>query len=153
MDEFIAEELLAQELGVDRERLRKIRPAAVLVNKNIIQWPVAAAMAAAQQLGIEWEPAPQKNAANGSPDAAATTKEEDLTVTSVPGVSGHHFGNKNVIKARRTNGEIVIVRVVSSKNYLPKTRAGAPMVLRARPAAEGNWWVLVGRDPRWKGVW
>lgn len=137
---FISEELLAQRLGMDREQLRKMRPRAAQKNGASVQWPWAHAEAVATGLGLTLA-------------AVEVDGVEVLTVASSPGASGWHYPNHHVIQARTGAGELVVVRVVDSRKYVPKTGKGEPMTLQARRAAEGNWWLLVGREPRWKGVW
>lgn len=82
--------------------------------------------------------------------------EEDLAVVSHPraypdGV--RHFPNPRVILARRTNGDVVSVRVAASRHFTPRLTNGDPMVLRARRSGWPPFWSLVGRLPRWPGRW
>jgi hypothetical protein len=74
--------------------------------------------------------------------------------SSARGHDGRHFANPHTIKARRWNGEVVIVSVTEAAKYRPTLRIGGqPMTFKARPADHGNHWVLVGREPRYPGQW
>lgn len=142
MIEFIAEDLLAKRLGMSREAVRALRPKKTRAKGNNIEWPLDEAHRLAMLLNLELP-----NEGAGEPAG------EVLTVTSDAGRDGWHFANHNLIKARRQDGEEVIVRVVDSKKYAPLLKGGQPMVVRAKKSEMGNWWMLLGREPRWKGMW
>jgi hypothetical protein len=163
-NDWIAEEEIAKSLGVEREKIRAERPrlAAGEVGQQgrVIVWCRAAAMRLAAKLGLE-SPFPKKT----PPPAARAVRgllleknpppgsPEVLTVFSTPRKDGWHFGQHNLIRAKRLNGEIVVVRVIDSRKYLPALRNGTPMTIVARPSDAGAWWWPVGREPRFPGVW
>lgn len=151
--EWIAEHDIADHLGVKRDDIRAHRPAAatgeVTAQGNIIFWLKNAAVRVAEKLGLS--PAVLEKSATPTPTVSDET--ETLTVVSEPGPTGYHFGNPHLIRARRANGNVVVVRVVSSKKYRPKLQNGKPMELRAKPADEGAWWIRVGREPRFIGAY
>lgn len=142
MTEFIREDVLAKRLGMNRDDLMAMRPKNSRTKGGAIEWPLEEAHQTAQILNLEL------------PDELDQKMPgEIVTVCSAPARDGWHFGNHLLIKARRQNGDVVTVRVVDSKKYAPTLRGGQPMVLRARASEAGNWWLLVGREPRWKGMW
>lgn len=144
-DAFISEEVLAHRLNITREKLRPLRPQNARTTGGTVEWPWADAETVAKHLKLPLgAPTPEKTPEDGG---------EDLTVESSPQRDGYHFANKFLIQAKRKNGEVVTVRVLDSSKYVKATRAGKPMELRAMKAAGGNWWLLTGREPRWKGVW
>lgn len=161
---WMPEEALAHALGVDRSIVKKNRPYAPTggVRKTglTIEWNAEAATALARVLEL---PAPnfQKNA---PPAATAAPGEpvkktppvpegvEELTVTSKPIANGNHFPNPHIIKAKRTSGEEVYVRVMNSDKYQPTVwQSTEPMVIKAKKSPAGNWWELMQREPRWMG--
>lgn len=143
--EWIAEDVVAKKLALDRDRARDLRPASAKKMGREIHWPLAEAEAVATGLGLTLGDA---TAAPG-----ATERGEEVTVVSSPGRDGFHFTNRCLIRCQRGAGEQIVVRVISSQKYVPKLANGTPMRLRAEKAPEGNWWRLVGREPRWKGKW
>lgn len=162
-NDWITEEELAKQLGVDRDVIRAERPhlapGEVKQQGRLIVWLRVAASRIAAKFHLEpvalkkTPPAPlvirglllEKNPPPGTP--------EDVTVVSTPGPGGWHFANHHLIRARRENGLTIIVRVVDSRKYVPKMRNGKPMMLKARPAEAGLWWIPAGREPRYPGVW
>lgn len=145
---WIPEEQVADELGVTRDRARAARPylgpGEVKREGNVVLWLRAAAARLAEKLGLTL---PKKTAAAG-------TQVEELAVVSQPrGPDGRHFGNFQLIQARRSNGDLVIVRVAHSGKYAPKLWNGEPMILKAQQSTHGHWWLLVGREPRYRGRW
>jgi hypothetical protein len=157
-ESWIPEEEIAALLNVPREKIRAERPylgAGEVVRKgNVISWQRVAAARVAAKLGLQLTLADasaedtQKNAPPPEADF------EELTVCSQPMRSnGPHFGNQFLIKATRANKEIVIVRVLNSSKFLPKLHDGKPMVIKAKKSPAGNWWALVGREPRFPGRW
>lgn len=138
---WINEELLAVELNVPRSVLRDKRASLPVTEleykKNGVHWLRTAAARLAGELGLQW-PAPTE-----PPPAPAT---ETLTVVS-------QAANPHIVNCRRASGELVCVRVMDNKKYVPQSRAGTPMTLPAQKSTAGNWWLLVGREPRWTGQW
>lgn len=141
--EWIAEETLAARLNIPREKMRTMRPVTVQKKGAEIEWPLADATALATRLGLTL----------AEPEASERSDIEELTVCSSPGPTGWHFGNHHLIQARRKSGEVVVVRVMDSRKFLPRQGDGTPMVFPARKSDGGNWWVITGREPRWKGRW
>lgn len=84
-------------------------------------------------------------------------REEELAVVSWPKLQAdgslRHFPNPYVIQARRDNGELVYVRVTSSRNFCPHARDGTAMRLRAKWDGTPASWELVGPPPRSPGRW
>lgn len=153
--EWIPEAELADLLHVDRGILKKRRPhlpaGTVKADGNLVLWRHDAALACAAELGIPCTILPEKTA---PAPASKADGAEDLTVTSGPRFPGGlHFPNPYVIQCVRANGELVMVRVGSSRNYVRRLRDGSAMKVRARKPAEGQVWVREGRDPRWPGKW
>lgn len=154
-DEWIDEEQAAKQLGVNRDALRAQRPylgpGECRKHGNAVQWLVSAAQRVAAKLGLQ-KNAPPLPAADEKKPPAPT--EEELTVYSQPaGTNRPHFPQQQLFKAKRKNGELVVVRVTDSRKFLPKLRTGQPMTFKAKKAAAGNWWLLVGREPRFPGQW
>lgn len=144
--DVVNELLLIEQLGIPAKKIRALRPANAVQGPDGVLWPLAAATALAMSMGAELAQAEKKSPADGI---------EELTVHSTArGTDGRHFTNPNVIQACRANGEVVTVRVVHSGKYRPTLRInGEPMTLKARRANGGNWWVLVGREPRYPAQW
>lgn len=144
--DWVAEDDLATELNIPRDVLQtareKMPPADVDRDGPWIVWKKSAAAALAQSLGLEWPPA-QKNAPAG----------ETLTVASAPRNGGFHFPNPHIIRARRATGEVVDVEVKDSSKYTTHLRTGEPMAFQAQRSTAGNYWLLIGREPRYKGGW
>lgn len=163
MTDWMTEEALAKTLGVDREVVKRERPYAgtggVRVNGKAIEWSAEAATALAVKLGINdlifqknAPPAAVAPSAGPEKNAAPADGIETLTVASAPACNGRHFANPNIIKARRDNGEVVCVRVMDSGKYQPTLwNSKEPMTIKAKKSPGGNWWELIGREPRWRG--
>lgn len=156
--EWIDEEKAAAALGVNREVLRTQRPhlgpGECRKHGNAFQWLASTVERIAATLGLQFHEknAPPIPATN--PDQPAAPAEEELTVYSQPmGPNKPHFAQSQLFKAKRANGEIVVVRVTDSRKFLPKLRKGQPMTFKAKKAAAGNWWQLIGREPRFPGQW
>lgn len=143
-DEWITEEALALALNVDRSHVRAKRPyllAGEVDRKNgAVLWQRSAAQRVAAEMGLMFADAP--------PAAAVPINDviETLAVVS-PAL------NRNIVNAQRANGEMACVRVTDNRKFVPRLGNGQPMTLRAQKSAAGNWWLLVGREPRWPGVW
>lgn len=142
-DGWIEEATLAVLLGVDRGVLKKIRPhlpAGAVKEKTggAVVWEKSAAVNEAMKLGLafQWpgEPVPEKSAAT----------VERVTVVRTP-------PNRHIVTCRRPSGEEIHVRVVDNRKYVPVGLDGKPMTLEATKNSMGNWWNLVGREPRWRG--
>lgn len=150
-DDWVAEETLATELNVPRELLRSMRPtlaeAEFKLFGNVVALKKNAATTIALSLGLVW-PSPFEPEQKTAPPVA-----EELTVESAPRGDGWHFPNHRMIRARRTNAEIVDVMVMDSSKYVTHLRTGQPMTFRAAKSTSGPHWVLVGREPRYKGQW
>jgi hypothetical protein len=155
--DWLPEAEIATRLNVSRDILKKRRPhlpaGTVKAEGKVVLWRLDAARTASIELGLP-DAFPQKKAADAPSEAtAAASVEEDLLVSSNPRFGRFHFRNPNIIQARRKNGELVYVRVVSSGHYQPQMRNGAPMLVRAKKSPESNLWLRSGRDPRWPGQW
>jgi len=61
------------------------------------------------------------------------------------------FANDRVIIAKRVNGELVTVRVRTSKNFRPADAKGQTMKFPAK--REGSVWMIARPIPRWPGKW
>lgn len=147
---WVPEDWLAKELNLLPKKMRALRAEhahGLEERDGRLCWRIQDAAALASALGLVINLPTEKNA----PEETFT---EELTVCSIArGADGRHFPNPRVIHAKRKNGEIVVVRVVDSAKYRPTLRLGGqPMTFKARKA-DGNWWVLVGREPRFIAQW
>jgi hypothetical protein len=147
---WVSEDWLAQELNLPIKKIRAYRPelaVAAEMRDGAMCWRVEDACELADKLGVAITLPAEKN-------APEEVYSEELTVASVArGADGRHFPNPHVIHAKRGNGELVTVRVVDSAKYRPTLRlTGKPMTFKARKG-DGNWWVLVGREPRFIAQW
>jgi len=142
---WIAEDDLQRLLNVDREKLREAREkmagGEVDTDGPWVVWKKSAAARWAAQEGLTL------------PDGALETPERLTVVSKSCGGQGYHFPNKNIIKAKRENGEVVVVRVMDSSKYTDRLRTGGPMEFLAVPSKHGAVWVLTGREPRFRGAW
>lgn len=149
-NDWVAEEQLATELNVARELLRSLRPtlaeADFALFGHTVAWKKTAAALVARSLGLLWPPAAD------APEQKTAPEPETLTVASEPRADGWHFPNHRIIRARRPNQELVEVQVMDSSKYVTRGRGGQPMTLRAQPSTSGPHWILVGREPRFKGA-
>jgi hypothetical protein len=150
-EDWISEEEIANALNIQREKTRAARPqlgpGEVKEEKKVVLWLRSTAVAFARSMGLDW-PFEKKPAA-----VAPGLDIEELTVVSRPMANGWHFGNRQLIRAQRPNGELVIVRVADSRKYMPQLANKNPMKLKAVPATSGQWWIHVGREPRYAGIW
>lgn len=157
---WIPEDELAKMLGVARGTVKTERPYApsggVRVNRNAIEWNEEAA----QWLAITLKLPTLHFKKNGGEEAAAAAAPsadgiEDVAVISAPTANGRHFANPHLIRCRRASQEEVLVRVMDSGKYQPTLadKPTEPMTVRARKSPGGNWWELIGREPRWRGRW
>ena len=149
--ELVPEDVLADRLAIPVKKLRAQRPPGVVVTHAGVFWPLALAQTLAAGAGLVLT-LPEK--------IAPPSEVEELVVASIArGADGRHFPNKTIISAQRTNGQLVLVKVVDSSKYRQTLRdatgkpKGRPMILKARPPQDGNVWSLVGREPRWPGQW
>ena len=151
--DWVAEDILATELAVPRSVLQQARNLLPMgdVDKDgpWVVWKKSAASAFAASLGLAWPP---PEAAGDSPQKNPPEPEE-LAIASEPRGDGWHFPNHRIIRARRANGAIVDVQVMDSSKYSTHLRTGTPMIIKAQPSTSGPHWVLVGREPRFKGAW
>lgn len=143
MSEWVDESELARRFSVDREVLRDARlemPADLTrLKKRVVQWSDEAVSLWVEKNGLP-QPAPFE----------ARSGVELLTVCSVPGPSGMHYGPHH-IKARRASGEVVVVRVLDSTKWRTVTNTREPMTFPAKKSG-GHWWLPL-KQPRWTGVW
>ena len=155
--DWIPEQLVAEKLNVARDTIRAQRPylAAGGVEKRdgTVCWTKNAARTVAEKLGLDASVFAEKTPPTANASAPVANGEELLHVHSRPGQTGQHFPNPRVIHGRRPNGEIVVVSVVDSRKYTTHLRTGEPMTFKAKKATAGNWWVLTGREPRFRGAW
>lgn len=146
--EWISEDELATALKVDRSVLRQRRPyleaGEVEQQQGAVVWQKKAAARVAASLGLTL--ATVDEPASDDPPPVAEPSPETLTVIS-------QALNRNIVNARRASGETVAVRVVDNRKYVPRLGNGKPMTLTAKKSTAGNWWVLVGREPRWPGIY
>ena len=163
-ERWIPEDELAKALGVDRDQVKRQRPYAptggVRVHGKAIEWNAEAirALEAALKLPHVIPPknaAPTSSAARGEPvqpGSASPDGIEELAVASSPSANGRHFANPNLIRCKRANAELVLVRVMDSAKYQPTLwNSAEPMMVKAKKSPAGNWWELIGREPRWRG--
>lgn len=147
--DWISEEALAAALGVARDRLRERRPyllAGEVEQKNgAVQWQKSAAVRVAGELGLAWGSAAE-DAEDADAPPAADEGVETMTVVS-------QALNRNIVNAKRADGSLACVRVTDNRKFVPRLGNGTPMTLRAKKSTAGNWWLLVGREPRWPGMW
>jgi hypothetical protein len=146
-NDWISEDELATQLNVDRDKIRAQRlhldACEVMRHGQTVIWLRTAAARVATQLGL----------GAAFPEKSAPDDTEELAVASGPGADGYHFAQHHLIRARRSDGELVVVQVLDSSKYVPRMQNGQPMVLRAKKSHAGNWWLLVGREPRFVGRW
>ena len=148
LPEWVAEETLATELGLPRTLLQEARerlaPEDVDRDGPWVIWKKTAATAFAAAQGLTWPP-----------PAAPARPEEELIVTSLPREAwgGYHFPNRHIIRAKRATGEQVNVRVMDPRKFTTTLKNGAPMKFRAGQSESGPEWLLVGREPRYRGQW
>ena len=144
--DWISEDQLATHLAVKRAALRVQRRSLgqgeVSQKNGAVMWRRTAASRVAASLGLEW---PSETAAAPAQLSAAPAIE---TVTVVSQAL-----NVNIVNCRRATGELVCVRVMNNKKYVPRLRDGSPMTLQAQKSPAGAWWRLVGREPRAPGQW
>lgn len=152
-NDWVSEDALATELNVPRELLRSLRPTLaaedVGVFGHVVGWKKNAAAVVARSLGLTWPPVDDA----GTPQQKTALEPEVLTVASTPREDGYHFPNRRIIRAQRSNGTVVDVQVMDSSKYVTTARNGQPMTLRAVPSTSGPHWLLVGREPRFRGAW
>jgi len=148
--EWISESELADKLNVNRSVLRKERPnlaAGEVSQKNgAVMWLKAAAARVSGALGVTFA---QEHPflAKKTQDAPSGAQDEGVELVTVVTLAV----NPNIVNARRLGGQVVPVRVVDNRKYVPLCADGTPMTFPAKKSDHGNWWVLVGREPRWVG--
>jgi hypothetical protein len=146
IEEWIDERELATRLGVSREALRDARlemPADLTrVEKRAVQWSAEAVSLFLEKVGLA-DPEPK------NPPAAEKDGVEVLTVCSFPRADGYHHGPHH-IKARRVNGEEVMVRVLDSSKWRRTLRTNEPMTFPAKKS-DGHWWLPL-KQPRFIGM-
>jgi ribosome biogenesis SPOUT family RNA methylase Rps3 len=147
IEEWIDERELGTRLGVSREALRDARlemPADLTrVEKRAVQWSLEAVSLFTERVGLV-----DPNAKKTAPEPAA--EAEVLTVISFPRADGYHHGRHH-IKARRANGEEVMVRVLDSSKWRRTLRTNnEPMTFPAKKS-DGHWWLPL-KQPRFIGM-
>ena len=147
MSEEIPESELAKRLGISRDSVAGHRKRALTRGEDwrkagrVIVYTESGAERLIKLVGVTIPPDEKK-----SPTAPSNGhSEEELTF-----IQGN-FPNRRIIKAKRKSGELVMVRVRSSKNFRPNDHRGEPMTLPARQ--ESGMWVLARPLPRWPGKW
>ena len=149
MDELITEEELANRIGVNRGVLRAFRVQALggtgdgfwLRIKRVIHYTEQGAQRALEHIksGLSQDVTPDDKKLLKGP-----LRE---TVTFMRG----GFDNRQIVQAKRKNGELIHVRVHDSSNFRLRLINGEPMRFPAIKEKYG--WVLVGRPPRQPGRW
>ena len=147
MVEEIPESELAKRLGISRDSVAGHRKRALTRGEDwrkagrVIVYTKTGAERLIRLVGVTTPPDEEK-----SPSAASNEhSKEELTF-----IQGN-YPNRRIIKAKRKSGELVMVRVKSSKNFRPNDHRGEPMTLPARQ--ESGIWVITRPLPRWPGKW
>lgn len=143
---MLNESVLIEQLGIPLKKMRALRPASVDVRTaDGVFWPLAEAVALAVSVGGVLKVTTEKN--------APADEGETLTVV-------RRAPNPLALYARRSNGEVVTVRVSNNRNFYPTLRlrsatGGSPdlMSFKARRADTGNHWVMLRKEPRYPGQW
>ena len=148
MDELISEDELASRIGVSRGVLRDLRVAEFGTPEDgywrrivrTIHYTDKGAQRALEHVksGLLGEVTPD--------DEKLLKGPLEETVTFVKG----GFGNRQLIQAKRKNGEVISVRVKDNKNF-GFDQFGKP--LRFPATKEKYGWVFKGRPPRQPGKW
>jgi len=147
MSEEIPESELAKRLGISRDSVAGHRKRALSRGEDwrkagrVIVYTKSGAERLIKLVGVTIPPDEKKS------PTAATNGHSDEELTFIQG----NFVNRRIIKAKRKNGELVMVRVGSSKNFTPKDHLDNPMSFPARQ--EGAVWVITRPLPRWRGKW
>jgi hypothetical protein len=84
---------------------------------------------------------------NKKPLTEPIERQNEEILTFIQG----NFPNRAIIRAKRQNGDLVMVRVKSSQNFTLKDHTGKPMTFPA--VYEGGIWVIKRPCPRWRGKW
>ena len=147
MSEEIPESELAMRLGISRDSVAGHRKRSLTRGEDwrkagrVIVYTKSGAERSIKLVGVTIPP-------DGKISPTAATNghsEEELTF-----IRGG-FPNRRIIQAKRTSGELVLVRVRSTKNFTPNDHRGEPMTFPAR--RDGGVWVLTRPLPRWRGKW
>lgn len=145
----IPETALVARLGISRAAVKGHRKRAL---DEGVHWRKAGRVivyteaGAARLIEVVGVPAPQDEAKSLTREGESKADAlEELTF-----VRGG-FVNDRVILARREGGEVVTVRVRTSKNFRPADHRGEPMRFPAR--FDGGVWMIERPLPRWPGKW
>jgi hypothetical protein len=148
MDELISEEELASRIGVSRGVLRDLRLSEFGTPEDgywrrivrTIHYTEKGSQRALEHVksGLAGEVTPD--------DEKLLKGPLEEIVTFVKG----GFGNRQLIQAKRKNGEVINVRVYDNSNF-GNDQFGKPMRLPAIKEKYG--WALKGRPPRQPGKW
>ena len=147
MSEEVRESELAKRLGISRDSVAAHRKRSLTRGEDwrkggrVIVYTKSGAERLIKLVGVTIPPGEKKS------PTAATNGHSEETLTFIQG----NFPNRRIIKAKRKSGELVMVRVRSSKNFRPNDHRGEPMTLPAR--RESGIWVLTRPLPRWPGKW
>lgn len=149
MSDLISEAELANRVGVSRKILREYRAREMGASSDgewrrknrVIYYTEAGVRGALEAFknGLGGEMTPDDKKLLGGPVV------ERLTF-----VRGG-FGNRQIIIAKRENGERVPVRVKDSSHFRLRQKNGEPMSFGAVPEKYG--WVMKGPPPRGPGKW
>ena len=147
MSEVISESELTDRLGISRESVAGHRKRGLTrgedwskAGRSII-YTKTGAERLIKMVGVTIPPDEKKSV------TAPSKRHSEETLTFIQG----NFPNRRIIKAKRKSGELVVVRVGSSKNFTPKDHRGEPMTFPARQ--DGGIWVITRPTPRWRGKW
>jgi hypothetical protein len=137
--EWVTEAAIVSALNITRATVRAARPAVSRPSphphyQRAIEWPMSAVRDLAEKLALPW-PA-------GWPATSVPPTAMNLPVVN-------RAPNPHIVNCRHPDGHIVPVRVVDNRKYV--TNGG--MTVPATKSPQGNWWVLVGSEPRWVGKW
>lgn len=146
-EEEIPESELTKRLGISRDSIAGLRKRSLTRGEDwskagrVIVYTKSGAERLIKLAGISIPPDEKKLS------TAATNGHSEEELTFIRG----GFTNRRIIQAKRKNGELVSVRVRSTKNFTPNDHLGFPMTFPAR--RDGGVWVLTRPLPRWRGKW
>jgi hypothetical protein len=132
---------LAEKLGLNQNRLRKVRKALTVPG---VDWYHEGHGRFCRVIWTDSGLSKVQDALGVVISKVVPVGEEMIVVRS-------GYVNKRVILCRRSNGQEVIVQVKDSSNYRSFLTNGKPMQVRARWT--GEVWVAEGRPPRQVGRW
>lgn len=147
MEDIITELELSKKLGITKQKVAEYRKAQLTRGEDwkkdgrTVVYTTAGAERLIEVVGITTPTAETK----AITEPIRTLNEEILTF-----IQGN-FPNRAIIRAKRQNGDLVMVRVKSSQNFTLKDHTGKPMTFPA--VYEGGIWVIKRPCPRWRGKW